>query len=63
MTELLAHWQPTVIKGNAAEIGALAKSAEVTTRGVDSVGSGFKDPANVVRDLARKRGEVYLLPR
>lgn len=27
--ELLAHWQPTVIKGNAAEIGALAQSAEV----------------------------------
>jgi hypothetical protein len=27
--ELLSHWQPTVIKGNAAEIGALAKSTEV----------------------------------
>lgn len=30
LTELLAHWQPTVIKGNAAEIGALAQSTEVS---------------------------------
>jgi hypothetical protein len=28
--ELLAAWQPTVIKGNAGEIGALAESAEVS---------------------------------
>jgi thiamine-phosphate diphosphorylase/hydroxyethylthiazole kinase len=28
-TELLDAWQPTVIKGNAAEIGALADSNEV----------------------------------
>ena len=28
-TELLDAWQPTVIKGNAAEIGALADSDEV----------------------------------
>jgi hydroxyethylthiazole kinase-like sugar kinase family protein len=27
--ELLDAWQPTVIKGNAAEIGALAESNEV----------------------------------
>ena len=36
--ELLSHWQPTVIKGNAAEIGALAKSTEVCrTAGVSCV--------------------------
>jgi thiamine-phosphate diphosphorylase/hydroxyethylthiazole kinase len=29
--ELLSHWQPTVIKGNAAEIGAMAESTEVST--------------------------------
>lgn len=29
--ELLNLWQATVIKGNAAEIGALAKSEEVCT--------------------------------
>lgn len=28
------------------------------TRGVDSVGSGFADPARVVKALARKRGEL-----
>jgi hydroxyethylthiazole kinase-like sugar kinase family protein len=28
-TELLDAWQPAVIKGNAAEIGALADSNEV----------------------------------
>lgn len=28
-TELLDAWQPTVIKGNAAEIGTLADSDEV----------------------------------
>ena len=30
-TELLDAWQPTVIKGNAAEIGALADWDEVCT--------------------------------
>jgi len=77
--ELLAAWQPTVIKGNAGEIGALAESAEVSrpsnvavpegrtdskalrlqvaSKGVDSVGPGFTDPANVVKMLARKKRE------
>ena len=71
VVELLAHWQPTVIKGNAAEIGALAESTEVShstrhplifevaSRGVDSLGSGFADPAGVVRNLARKRGKSF----
>ena len=56
MAELLSHWHPTVIKGNAGEIGYLAKSTEVMSRGVDSTGSGFKDPAAVVKALARQRG-------
>lgn len=30
VVELLQAWQPSVIKGNAAEIGALAESAEVS---------------------------------
>jgi hypothetical protein len=29
LKELLGHWQATVIKGNAGEVGALAKSTEV----------------------------------
>jgi len=32
IAELLDEWQPTVIKGNAAEIGALANSNEVCPR-------------------------------
>jgi hydroxyethylthiazole kinase-like sugar kinase family protein len=32
VVELLDAWQPTVIKGNAAEIGALAGSNEVCRR-------------------------------
>ncbi|WVR00279.1 hydroxyethylthiazole kinase [Kwoniella sp. CBS 9459] len=59
--ELLAHWQPTIIKGNAAEIGAMAKSTEVASRGVDSVGSGFADPGAVVKALARKRAAIIVL--
>jgi thiamine-phosphate diphosphorylase/hydroxyethylthiazole kinase len=51
-TELLDAWQPTVIKGNAAEIGALADSNEVKAQGVDSLG-GFKNAPEVVRSLAR----------
>jgi len=50
--ELLNAWQATVIKGNAAEIGALSNSTEVRSKGVDSAGSGFADPASTVRSLA-----------
>ncbi|KAK8853182.1 hydroxyethylthiazole kinase [Kwoniella newhampshirensis] len=59
--DLLSHWQPTIIKGNAAEIGAMAKSTEVASRGVDSVGSGFSDPGAVVKALARKRACIIVL--
>ncbi|EIW63083.1 Hydroxyethylthiazole kinase [Trametes versicolor FP-101664 SS1] len=58
---LLNAWQPTVIKGNAAELGALANSTEVQARGVDSVGSGFADPAAFVRSLARKERAIVVL--
>jgi thiamine-phosphate diphosphorylase/hydroxyethylthiazole kinase len=59
--ELLAAWQPTVIKGNAAEIAALAERSDVVSRGVDSVGAGFKDPAEVVRTLARRRRAIVVM--
>ncbi|KAF8585995.1 TMP-TENI-domain-containing protein [Ramaria rubella] len=59
--ELLNDWQPSVIKGNAGEIGALAETTEVKSRGVDSVGSGFADPASVVRSLARKERCIVVL--
>ncbi|KAK4704353.1 thiamine-phosphate diphosphorylase / hydroxyethylthiazole kinase, partial [Phenoliferia sp. Uapishka_3] len=51
---LLSSIHMNIIKGNAAEIGALTGSSEVQTRGVDSVGSGFNDPKNVVQALARR---------
>ncbi|EPQ57436.1 HK-domain-containing protein [Gloeophyllum trabeum ATCC 11539] len=59
-SELLNTWQASIIKGNAAEIGALADSVEVQAKGVDSGGS-FKDPAAVIRQLARKERCVVVL--
>ncbi|KAG5643447.1 hypothetical protein DXG03_000920 [Asterophora parasitica] len=52
--ELLNTFQVSVIKGNAGELAALADSTEVLTKGVDSLGSGFKDPVGFVRALAKK---------
>lgn len=43
------------------EIGAIFGSEEVKARGVDSVGTGFKDPATIVEDLARRESE-YRVP-
>ncbi|TDL24154.1 Hydroxyethylthiazole kinase [Rickenella mellea] len=59
--ELMNAWQATVIKGNAAEIGALADSTEVQSRGVDSVGEGFADPASMVKALARKERCIVVM--
>lgn len=59
--QLLNTWQTTIIKGNAAEIGALAGLSEVESRGVDSVGSGFGDPAKVVKELALKERCIVIL--
>lgn len=36
-------------------------SGQVLSRGVDSVGSGFTDPAKVVKALAQKRAAVVVL--
>jgi len=58
--KLLDAWQPTVIKGNAAEIGALVDSNEVKGQGVDSLG-GFKNASQVVRLLARTHRCIVLL--
>lgn len=52
--DLLNTCHVSIIKGNAGEIGALAGLSEVQSRGVDSVGKGFKDPATVVRTLAAR---------
>jgi thiamine-phosphate diphosphorylase/hydroxyethylthiazole kinase len=61
VAELLNLWAPTVIKGNAGELSALSGSQEVQSKGVDSVGDGFKDPASFVRTLARKERCIVAL--
>lgn len=59
--QLLNTWQASVIKGNAGELGALAESQEVHAKGVDSVGTGFADPAKTVKDLAQRERCVVAL--
>lgn len=51
----------TVIKGNAGEIGAISGLSEVQSRGVDSAGGSFRDPAGVVRELARRESKPDVL--
>ncbi|KAF8971165.1 thiamine biosynthetic bifunctional enzyme Thi4 [Flammula alnicola] len=58
---LLDTWQASVIKGNAGELATLAGTTEVESKGVDSVGSGFKDPESFVRNLARRERCVIVL--
>jgi len=59
--QLLNAWQATVIKGNAGEIGALAGLTEVKSRGVDSVGEGFGEPAKVVKELALRERCIVVM--
>ncbi|KAF8606267.1 Hydroxyethylthiazole kinase [Ceratobasidium sp. AG-I] len=59
--ELLNTWQVSIIKGNAGEIGAILGSAEVSARGVDSVGPGFSDPATIVRTLAKRERCIVVM--
>lgn len=60
---LLNACHVSIIKGNAGEIGALAGLSEVQSRGVDSVGKGFKDPATVVKTLAARESASRLPPQ
>lgn len=58
IAQLMNDIHMTVIKGNAGEIGAISGLSEVQSRGVDSAGGNFKDPAAVVRELARRESET-----
>ncbi|GAA5939940.1 bifunctional hydroxyethylthiazole kinase/thiamine-phosphate diphosphorylase [Sporobolomyces koalae] len=60
-SDLLNACHVSIIKGNAGEIGALAGSSEVQARGVDSVGKGFRDPATIVKSLARREKLVVAM--
>jgi len=61
MAQLMDDVHMTVLKGNAGEIGAIAGLTEVQSRGVDSSGPGFKDPATVVQDLARREKMIVAM--
>ncbi|KAJ2558187.1 thiamine biosynthetic bifunctional enzyme [Coemansia sp. RSA 1933] len=61
VNEVLRDYGVHVIKGNAGEIAAIVGSTEMQTRGVDSVGTGFKDPAKIVRDLSRRERCVVVM--
>ncbi|KAG0257873.1 hypothetical protein DFQ27_004907 [Actinomortierella ambigua] len=56
---ILNHVHVDIIKGNAGEIATIAKlvgceTEAIAMRGVDSVGGGFADPANVVKAVAKR---------
>ncbi|KAF8658338.1 hypothetical protein AX16_002104 [Volvariella volvacea WC 439] len=59
--DLLNSWQASVIKGNAGELAALMGSSEVLSKGVDSAGPGFKDPAGATKELARRERSTIVL--
>ncbi|KAJ2613549.1 thiamine biosynthetic bifunctional enzyme [Coemansia sp. RSA 1365] len=61
IAELLRDFGVHVIKGNAAEIAALAGSEEVKSRGVDSLGRGFSDPSAVVTEYSRRQRCVVVM--
>ncbi|GAA5872926.1 hypothetical protein JCM3774_004878 [Rhodotorula dairenensis] len=60
-SDLLNTCYVSIIKGNAGEIGALAGLSEVQSRGVDSVGKGFKDPVTVVKSLAAREKVIVAM--
>lgn len=57
---LLNQTQITLIKGNAAELGAMVGSKEVQAQGVDSVGT-LAHPGHVAAQLAVQEGALVLL--
>ncbi|PWN46546.1 HK-domain-containing protein, partial [Violaceomyces palustris] len=61
VSEILNHTQVTLLKGNAAELGAIAGSDEVESRGVDSGSGKLSDPVGLVKGLARRERCLVLL--
>ena len=56
----LLQYRPTVIRGNASEILALAKSNAAATKGVDSTASS-KDAVQAARYLVNEHGAVVCI--
>ncbi|KAJ2496557.1 thiamine biosynthetic bifunctional enzyme [Coemansia sp. RSA 1972] len=59
--EMIRDFGICIIKGNAGEIAALSGSAEMKMRGVDAVGTGFADPASVVKQVALRHRCVVVM--
>ncbi|KZS98422.1 TMP-TENI-domain-containing protein [Sistotremastrum niveocremeum HHB9708] len=59
--ELLNTWQAAVIKGNAGEIASLIGSNEVKSHGVDSLGSGFSSPKEILCALAKRERCIIVM--
>ncbi|CAO1630140.1 unnamed protein product [Parajaminaea phylloscopi] len=58
---ILDETQVTLIKGNAAELSAIAGLSEVASRGVDSGAGTLKDPVGLVKTLAKREKCLVLL--
>ncbi|KAK4054971.1 thiamine biosynthetic bifunctional enzyme [Microbotryomycetes sp. JL221] len=59
--DLLSQVHMSIIKGNAGEIGSLLGTSEVESRGVDSIGNGFKNPIQIVETLSRREKLVVAM--
>ncbi|KAF9907851.1 hypothetical protein EC991_010449 [Linnemannia zychae] len=67
--KILNSMHVDIIKGNAGEISTIAKiiggeslkAENIAMRGVDSLGSGFSNPAAVVQAVARREGSVVAM--
>lgn len=61
VSSILDETQVTLIKGNAAELSAIAGLTEVASRGVDSGAGTLRDPVGLVQTLARREKCLVLL--
>ncbi|CEH15318.1 hydroxyethylthiazole kinase [Ceraceosorus bombacis] len=61
VNEIMDHTQITLLKGNAAELGAIAGLTEVQSRGVDSGSGTLRDARGLVLSLARRERCLVLL--
>ncbi|KAF9582770.1 hypothetical protein BGW38_010785 [Lunasporangiospora selenospora] len=63
---ILNHMHVDIIKGNAGEISTIASiigcdTESIAMRGVDSLGSGFSNPAAVIEAIARRENCVVVM--
>jgi thiamine-phosphate diphosphorylase/hydroxyethylthiazole kinase len=61
VNEIMNHTQITLLKGNSAELSAIAGLTEVQSRGVDSGAGSLRDPEGLVRSLAIRERCLVLM--